>query len=59
VDSASENLLKKFVNAGKLSARGFHKALKVARTIADLSEKPNIEYQDVAEALSYRQNDQV
>ncbi len=54
VDSTTENLLRKFVDSGKLSARGFHKVLKTARTIADLSAKPNIEYQDVAEALSYR-----
>ncbi|MDD4989847.1 MAG: YifB family Mg chelatase-like AAA ATPase [Candidatus Pacebacteria bacterium] len=58
VDSASENILRKFVDSGKLSARGFHKVLKIARTIADLSSKENIEYQDVAEALSYRQQEQ-
>jgi len=58
VDSTSGNILRKFVDSGKLSARGFHKVLKIARTIADLSNKENIEYQDVAEALSYRLQEQ-
>lgn len=37
-----------------LSARGVHRVLRVARTIADLSESPGIERGHVAEALSYR-----
>ncbi len=54
VDSDSHSLLRKYVDAGKLSARGFHKVLKVARTIADLSEKENISFSDITEATSYR-----
>ena len=38
-----------------LSARAFHRVIKVARTIADLEQAPMIEKHHVAEALSYRQ----
>lgn len=54
VDSKSQNVLRKYVDSGKLSARGFHRVLKVARTIADLGERDNISFQDVNESLSYR-----
>jgi len=54
VDSDSENILKKYVDSGKLSARGYHRILKVSRTIADLNNKENISLCDVTEALSYR-----
>lgn len=37
-----------------LTARTYHKILRVARTIADMSEKPQIELNDLKEAVSYR-----
>ncbi len=37
-----------------LSARAYSRILKVARTIADLEDKENIEMQHVVEAVSYR-----
>lgn len=37
-----------------LSARSFHRVLKVARTIADLAGRPGVGASDVAEALPYR-----
>ncbi|GLP86042.1 YifB family Mg chelatase-like AAA ATPase [Tritonibacter mobilis] len=37
-----------------LSARGYHRVLRVARTIADLDGAPQIARDHVAEALSYR-----
>jgi magnesium chelatase family protein len=37
-----------------LSARGYHRALKVARTIADLAEADLVEADHAAEAIGYR-----
>ena len=37
-----------------LTARTYHKILRVARTIADMAEKPQIELNDLKEAVSYR-----
>jgi magnesium chelatase family protein len=54
IDSTSQNILRKYVDTGKLSARGYHRVLKVARTIADLEGREKILTQDVTEALSYR-----
>ena len=38
----------------KMSVRGLHKILKVARTVADFNEHINIEHDDICEAISYR-----
>ena len=56
-DERSQNLLKKYVDSGKLSARGYHRILKVARTIADLANSDQIRYEHIAEALMYRIRD--
>lgn len=53
-DLRSQNLLKTYVDSGRLSARGYHRVLKVARTIADLAHSENILYDHLAEALMYR-----
>ena len=54
VDEESGHLLRKAVDSGQLSARGYHRVLKVAPTIADLSTSENILYEHLAEALMYR-----
>ena len=40
-----------------LSARAYHRVLKVARTIADLAEKENITVPHLSEAIGYRRFD--
>ena len=54
IDSKSQNLLRNYVDSGKLSARGYHRVLKVARTIADLGNSENISFNHLSEALMYR-----
>ena len=54
IDSKSETLLRNYVDSGKLSARGYHRVLKVARTIADLENSEKISYDHLSEALTYR-----
>jgi magnesium chelatase family protein len=41
----------------ELSARGYDKIIRIARTIADLANKKDIEVEHVAEALQYRTQD--
>ena len=54
IPKEAENLLKLAVSQINLSARGYHRVLKVARTIADLAGMKNIETIHIAEALQYR-----
>jgi magnesium chelatase family protein len=53
-DEAGRKLLADAAAAMRLSARGFHRVLRVARTIADLSGAEQVGRIHVAEALSYR-----
>ncbi len=54
LDEQSINILRQAVTHMHLSARGYHRILKLARTIADLDKKDNIETEHIAEALQYR-----
>jgi magnesium chelatase family protein len=54
LDSKSQEILRRFIDSGKLSARGYHRVLKTARTIADLEEAEKIGYNHITEALTYR-----
>lgn len=57
LDEESTVLVKKAFDNLKLSMRGYHKLLKVSRTIADLDESENINKKHLLEALSYRNLD--
>lgn len=54
LDTTAEQLLRQAVSQMRLSARSYHKVLKTARTIADLSNSDRITADHISEALSYR-----
>ena len=54
LDAAARNLLRQAVSRHALSARGYDRTRRVARTIADLARSPMLRMEHVAEALQYR-----
>jgi magnesium chelatase family protein len=54
LDEACRALMKTAMNQLQLSARGYHRILKLARTIADLAGSEQIGLSHLAEALQYR-----
>ncbi len=54
LDDPGRSLMRSAMNQMQLSARAYHRSLKLARTIADLAGSENIQVQHVAEALQYR-----
>lgn len=54
ITSEGLEILKKAISSLNLSARGYHRVLKLARTIADISNSDNIQLEHIAEALQYR-----
>jgi magnesium chelatase family protein len=57
IDDHSKELLRSAMSQLGLSARAYDRILKVARTIADLDEQPNISPQHISEAIQYRSLD--
>ena len=54
-DPQGLSLLREAADAMNLSARGYHRVLRVSRTLADLDRREQVSRIHVAEALSYRQ----
>ncbi len=55
LDEQAQSLLKLAMTQLSLSARAFHRVLKLARTIADMAGSERITSPHVAEAIQYRQ----
>jgi magnesium chelatase family protein len=53
-DAEGEGLLKQAISRLNLSARAYHRVLKVARTIADLASCESVSSGHIAEAIQYR-----
>jgi len=56
-DVQGESLLRQAITRLNLSARAYHRILKLARTIADLASSENIHTSHIAEAVQYRRMD--
>ncbi len=54
INKKAENLLKQAIEKFTLSARAYHRILKVARTIADLDKSDKIKTEHIAESVQYR-----
>jgi magnesium chelatase family protein len=54
LDEPSRKLITQAIDRFRLSARGFHRVLRVARTLADLEGGGGVKQIHVAEALTYR-----
>lgn len=54
LDESCRGLMRTAMNQLQLSARAYHRILKLARTIADLAGSPHISTIHLAEALQYR-----
>jgi magnesium chelatase family protein len=55
-DLPGERLLRRAYETGRVSARGHHRVLRVARTIADLAGRDRVTAADVSLALGFRQD---
>lgn len=58
LDAQSQELLQKAISTLRLSARGYYRLIKVARTIADLEASSAIRREHIAEAMQYRFRDE-
>merc|ERR1712034_111572 len=56
LDTAGRDLLSRAAEAGRISARGWTRVLRLSRTIADLEGAESVKRVHVAEALAYRRS---
>jgi magnesium chelatase family protein len=54
LDETGQGLIRAAMQQLQMSARAFHRILKLARTIADLAGNERIETAHLAEAIQYR-----
>jgi len=59
IDESSKLILEQAFEKFKMSARGYNRILKVARTIADLDSSENIKVEHIVEAINYRNIEKV
>ncbi len=59
IDDAGRNLLRAAMQQMQMSARAYHRILKLSRTIADLAGCDEIETSHIAEAIQYRPRKQM
>jgi magnesium chelatase family protein len=56
LDKENTQLLEEVIDKFQLSARAYHRILKVARTIADIDNSETVDKQHLVEAIGYRRN---
>ena len=54
INEMGQTLLEKAIHSRNLSARGYHRILKVSRTLADLDNQEEVGHEHIAEALGFR-----
>lgn len=55
----AKNLLYKHLDKAKISARGYYRIIRLARTLADLEATDSIEQNHIAEAIVYRSGERI
>jgi len=59
LDANAQGLMQQALERLGLSARAYHRVLKLARTIADLAASPELQINHLSEAIGYRRLDRI